>query len=102
MNLSVKNFERITADPAQMGGVPCMRQIRIPVATALRLLDGGLSEGEIVSEYPDLHPRTFANACASPQHPLWSGNCLFRTPGEIADRQCDATAPGGVAGIGGA
>jgi uncharacterized protein (DUF433 family) len=37
-----------------MGGVPCVRHLRIPVATVLRLLAGGLSEHEILSEYPDL------------------------------------------------
>ncbi len=50
----VKNFERITVDPAQMGGVPCVRHLRIPVATVLRLLAGGLSESEILSQDPDL------------------------------------------------
>lgn len=48
------NFERITVDPAQMGGVPCVRHLRIPVATVLRLLAGGLSERQILVEYPDL------------------------------------------------
>ena len=48
------NFERITIDPGQMGGVPCIRRLRIPVATVLRLLAGGLSESEILAEYPDL------------------------------------------------
>ena len=48
------NFERITVDPAQMGGVPCVRRLRIPIATVLRLLAGGLCEREIVAEYPDL------------------------------------------------
>ena len=50
----MRNFERISVDPAQMGGVPCVRQLRIPVATVLRLLAGGRSEAEILSEYPDL------------------------------------------------
>jgi uncharacterized protein (DUF433 family) len=50
----MKNFERITVDPAQMGGVPCVRHLRIPVATVLRLLAGGLSESDILSQYPDL------------------------------------------------
>ena len=50
----MKNFPRITVDPAQMGGVPCVRHLRIPVATVLRLLAGGLSESQILSEYPDL------------------------------------------------
>ena len=48
------NFERITVDPEQMGGVPCVRHLRIPVATVLRMLAGGLQEQEIRSEYPDL------------------------------------------------
>jgi uncharacterized protein (DUF433 family) len=50
----MKNFDRITVDPGQMSGVPCVRHLRIPVATVLRLLAGGLSEREILSEYPDL------------------------------------------------
>jgi uncharacterized protein (DUF433 family) len=52
----MKNFERITIDPTQMGGVPCVRHLRIPVATVLRLLAGGLSEKDILSDYPDLQP----------------------------------------------
>ena len=50
----MRHFERITVDPAQMGGVPCVRHLRIPVATVLRSLAGGRTEREIVSEYPDL------------------------------------------------
>ena len=42
----MKNFERITIEPAQMSGIPCVRHLRIPVATVLRLLAGGLSERE--------------------------------------------------------
>jgi len=51
----MKNFERITVDPAQMGGVPCVRRLRIPVATVLRLLAGGMTEPAILSQYPDLN-----------------------------------------------
>lgn len=50
----MRNFDRITVDPAQMGGVPCIRHLRIPVATVLRLLAGGMTERAILSEYPDL------------------------------------------------
>lgn len=50
------SFERITVDPDQMGGVPCIRGLRIPVATILRMLAGGMSEQEILAEYPDLEP----------------------------------------------
>ncbi|MBV8896049.1 MAG: DUF433 domain-containing protein [Acidobacteriaceae bacterium] len=48
------HFNRISVDPAQMSGVPCVRHLRIPVATVLRLLAGGRSESDILSEYPDL------------------------------------------------
>jgi uncharacterized protein (DUF433 family) len=48
------NFARITVDPLQMGGVPCVRHLRIPVATVLRLLAGGLTETQILADYPDL------------------------------------------------
>ena len=50
----MRDLERITVDPAQVGGVPCVRGLRIPVATVLRLLAGGLTEAEILAEYPDL------------------------------------------------
>lgn len=47
-------FERITIDPRQMGGVPCIRGLRIPVATVLGLLADGMTEAEILDAYPDL------------------------------------------------
>ena len=50
----MKDFDRITIDPAQMGGVPCVRHLRIPVGTVLRLLAGGMAADEILREYPDL------------------------------------------------
>lgn len=50
----MNNFPRITVDPAQMGGVPCVRHLRIPVATVLRMLAAGRTEEQILSEYPDL------------------------------------------------
>ena len=52
--MQVTNFERITVNPNQMGGVPCIRGMRIPVATVLRMLAGGMTEGEIIGDYPDL------------------------------------------------
>ena len=52
--MQVTNFERITVNPNQMGGVPCIRGLRIPVATVLRMLAGGMTEHEILADYPDL------------------------------------------------
>jgi uncharacterized protein (DUF433 family) len=50
----MRGFERITVDSAQMGGFPCIRGLRIPVATVLRLLAGGATTQQILSDYPDL------------------------------------------------
>ncbi len=47
-------FTRITIDPAQMGGVPCIRGIRIPVATVVDMVGDGMSTEEILTAYPDL------------------------------------------------
>ena len=48
-------FERITTDPKKMGGVPCIRNLRIPVATVVGMLADGMSEDEILKLYPDLN-----------------------------------------------
>lgn len=47
-------FDRITVNPKQMGGVPCIRGLRIPVATIIGLLAQGLTASDVVAEYPDL------------------------------------------------
>lgn len=47
-------YSRITVNPAQMGGVPCLRGLRIPVATVIGLVADGVSDAEIMNLYPDL------------------------------------------------
>ncbi len=47
-------FTRITVDPAQMGGVPCIRGLRIPVATVVGMVADGMTHAEIKASYPDL------------------------------------------------
>ena len=47
-------FSRITVDPTQMGGVPCIRGLRIPVATVVGMLADGMTEEEILTAFPDL------------------------------------------------
>ena len=47
-------FRRITVDPRQMGGVPCLRRLRIPVATVVSMVADGMSEEDILRAYPDL------------------------------------------------
>jgi len=47
-------FERITVNPAQMGGVPCIRGLRIPVATVVDMVANGMTPADILGAYPDL------------------------------------------------
>ncbi len=47
-------FTRITVDPGQMGGVPCIRGLRIPVATVIAMMAEGTSETDILAAFPDL------------------------------------------------
>jgi uncharacterized protein (DUF433 family) len=47
-------FVRITVKPTQMGGVPCIRALRIPVATVVGMMADGMTEAEILGAYPDL------------------------------------------------
>jgi len=47
-------FTRITVSADQMGGVPCIRRLRIPVATVVGMVADGMSDSEIVAAFPDL------------------------------------------------
>ena len=47
-------FDRITVRPDQMGGVPVIRGLRIPVATVVGMIADGMTEPEILKAYPDL------------------------------------------------
>jgi uncharacterized protein (DUF433 family) len=47
-------FTRITVNPVQMGGVPCIRGLRIPVATVVGMVADGMKNEDILHAYPDL------------------------------------------------
>ncbi len=49
-------FRRITVNPHQMDGVPCIRGLRIPVSRVVDMVAGGMTIAEIVGELPDLEP----------------------------------------------
>ena len=82
------NFNRITINPNQMNGMPCLRGLRIPVTTVVGMLADGMSETEILSAYPDLEKediiealRYAAEAVRERELPLIKGNRL--SPGSI-------------------
>ena len=67
----METTDRITVNPQQCGGRPCVRGMRIRVSDVLDLLASGLSLAEVVAELPDLEPADvtaclrFASAQAS-------------------------------------
>ena len=55
-------FTRITVKSMQMGGVPCIRGLRIPVATVVGMVADRMSDAEILRAYPDLEAEDIREA----------------------------------------
>jgi uncharacterized protein (DUF433 family) len=47
-------FDRITFDPAVMGGRACIRGMRMTVSLVVNLVANGMSTEDIIREYPEL------------------------------------------------
>jgi uncharacterized protein (DUF433 family) len=69
-------FTRITVDPQQMGGMPCVRGLRIPVATVVAMIADGMSAEEILAGYPISSAKTSPKPCNKPPRP--SVNASYR------------------------
>jgi uncharacterized protein (DUF433 family) len=54
--------DRITIEPGKRGGKPCVRGLRITVYDILEYLASGMSEDEILADFPDLE-RADIRAC---------------------------------------
>ena len=55
-------FPRITVEANQMGGVPCIRGLRIPVATVVGMVADGMADADILDAFPDLEPEDLREA----------------------------------------
>ena len=55
-------YSRIATNPSQMGGVPCIRGVRIPVATVVGMVADGMTNAEILAACPDLEGEDVAEA----------------------------------------
>jgi uncharacterized protein (DUF433 family) len=55
-------FARITSNPERMGGVPCIRHLRFPVASVVAMVADGRSTDEILAEHPDLEAEDIREA----------------------------------------
>jgi len=56
------SFSRITVTPDQMGGMPCIRGLRIPVATVVGMVADDMTTAEILAAYPDLEAKDIREA----------------------------------------
>ena len=65
-------MERITVNPRQCGGRPCVRSMRIRVTDVLDLLASGLAREQVLEELPDLEPADI-DACLR-----FASRCLDR------------------------
>ena len=55
-------FPRVTIRADQMGGVPCIRGLRIPVSVVVDMVADGMTSEEILGLYPDLEPEDIPEA----------------------------------------
>jgi uncharacterized protein (DUF433 family) len=55
-------FERITTDPEVLGGVPCIRGLRVPVATVVGMVADGMTVEEILADFPYLEADDISEA----------------------------------------
>jgi len=71
---SASELYRITLDPQQCGGRPCIRNLRICVKDVLDLLAAGASNAEILTDYPLLEAADIAAvlefAARQSDHPI--------------------------------
>ena len=63
-------FPRITVSADQMEGVPCLRSLRIPVATVVGMVADRMPEDEILDAFPDLEPEDIDEALKFAADPL--------------------------------
>ena len=62
MEIRHPTYRRITLDPAKCFGKPCIRGLRIPVASILSYLSSGMSVDEILQQWPELEPEDLSHA----------------------------------------
>ncbi|HRC84033.1 MAG TPA: DUF433 domain-containing protein [Thermoanaerobaculia bacterium] len=64
MDIHHHQFPRITFNPAKCFGKACIRGLRIPVASLLSSLAAGMSESELLLEWPELEAEDVRQALA--------------------------------------
>ena len=80
-------FARITVDPDQMNGLPCLRGLRMPVATVVGMVADGMTAVEIAAIHPDLEPEDVREALAYAAEASASASYRCWAPDEVPGRQ---------------
>ncbi len=62
MEIRHYKFDRITMDPEKCFGKPCIRGLRMPIASILSYLSSGMTVDEILKEWPELEPEDIYQA----------------------------------------
>lgn len=75
------HFERITFNPNILGGKACIRGMRIPVSLVVNLIANGMTNDEIIEEYPDLEA---ADVQASLRYAAWTTEDAVYRPERLA------------------
>ena len=74
-------FDRITADPAILGGKACIRGMRISVSLIVNLVATGMTTQEIIDDYPDLAAEDIHQAL---QYAAWTAEDAIYRPQAVA------------------
>lgn len=62
--MTTRRFDRITVDPARLGGKPCIRELRLSVGMIVEMVAAGKSTEVILDEYPYLEAEDIRQALA--------------------------------------
>ena len=79
-------YDRISVDPNQMGGVACLRGLRIPVATVVAMIADGMTAEEILEALPISSPTISARLSTTLPSRSASVSFLFACPLEVSGR----------------
>ena len=80
------SYARITARPDQLDGIPCIRNLRIPVATVVGLIAGGMGDSQILAVYPDLKAEDIREAVRYAAETVQERELPLTDPGNGAGR----------------
>jgi uncharacterized protein (DUF433 family) len=76
--LTVAGFDRITIDPDQMGGQPCVRNMRLTVRRVLEAIATYPDRAELFREYPELEEEDIKQVLEFAAASLWDETLDFR------------------------